>query len=99
MGKYKTSYNTEYIKPDELTGQQTWIDASASEYLEILQKENIQEIELKNDNNYDSQNSNKEIFENSIIDFTAAKMKELQSWISNKVYDVVSKTTNKYISI
>ena len=54
MGKYKTSYNTEYIKPDELTGQQTWIDASASEYLEILQKENIQEIELKN-NNYDSQ--------------------------------------------
>ena len=34
-----------------------------------------------------------------IIDFTAAKMKELQSWISNKVYDVVSKTTNKYISI
>ena len=98
MGKYKTSYNTEYIKPDELTGQQTWIDASASEYLEILQKENIQEIELKNDN-YDSQNSNKEIFENSIIDFTAAKMKELQSWISNKVYDVVSKTTNKYISI
>ena len=26
-------------------------------------------------------------------------MKELQSWISNKVYDVVPKTTNKCISL
>ena len=33
-------------KPDELTGQQTWLDTSACENLEIIQKENIQETEL-----------------------------------------------------
>ena len=36
----------EYKKPDELTGQQTWLDTSACENLEIIQKENIQETEL-----------------------------------------------------
>ena len=56
-----------------------------------LFKENIQEIELKNDN-YNSQNTTEEIFENSTVDFTAAKLKKLQLWVSNKVYDITPKT-------
>ena len=74
--KYKTSYNIEYKKHDQLTGQQAWIDTSACEKLEIIQKENIQETDLKNDI-YNSQNTTEEIFSNSTINFTAAKMKEL----------------------
>ena len=63
-----------------------------------LFKENVQEIELKNDN-YNSQNTTEEIFENSTVDSTAAKLKKLQLWVSNKVYDVRPKTTNKCIPL
>lgn len=40
----------------------------------IIQKENIQETELKY-NNYNSQNTTEKIYKNSSIDFTDAKMK------------------------
>ena len=40
----------------------------------IIQKENIQETELKY-NNYNSQNTTEKIHKNSSIDFTDAKMK------------------------
>ena len=40
----------------------------------IIQKENIQETELKY-NNYNSQNTTEKIYKNSSVDFTDAKMK------------------------
>ena len=49
--------------------------------------------------NNNSQNTTEEIFENSNTDFTAVKLKEIQSWISNKVYDVVPQATNKCTSL
>ena len=49
--------------------------------------------------NNNSQNTTEEIFENSNTDFTAVKLKEIQSWISNKVYDVVPQATNKRTSL
>ena len=66
--------------------------------LKLFKKKICKKLNQKIINN-NSPNTTEEIFENSNTDFTAAKLKEIQSWISNKVYDVVPQTTNKCTSL
>ena len=94
--------------PNELAGKQTWIDTNMCDDFKIVEdgstdmlsndvfENNCPKFDIDPENN-DLQNEIEEIFENDNVDFKPAKMKELQSWASNKVYSIVPKTTKKNV--
>ena len=84
-GKYKFCYNIEYLSPDNLMGQQTWIDL---DNLDIISVENKPET-TKTD----------EILLTNSQTFNIAKEKELKRLEDNNVNEIVPYNNQKCISV
>ena len=114
-GKYKSCYNIEYLSPDNLMGQQTWIDLDNIDIIAVGNKPETtktDKILLTNSQNLDNLDNINLIFvgnkpETTKTDeiltnsqtFNIAKEKELKSWEDNNVYEVVPYNNQKCISV
>ena len=91
-GKYKNSYNVEYKAPENLEGTHAYIDLDRVTNFKIV-------INISEDVPATTESIIEEIFETKDMDFSEAKMVELQSWKTNEVYDEVPYENQKCISV
>ena len=77
-GKYKNSYNVEYKTPENLEGTHAYIDLDRVTNFKLI-------VNLSRDVPATTESITEEIFETKDVDFSEAKMVELQSWKTNKV--------------
>ena len=89
-GKYKNSYNVEYKTHENLEG--TYIDLDRVTNFKLI-------VNLSEDVPATTESIAEEIFETKDVDFSEAKMVELQSWKTNKVYEEVPYENQKCISV
>ena len=90
-GKYKNSYNVEYKTPENLEGTHAYIDLDRVTNFKLI-------VNLSEDVPAATESITEEIFETKDVDFAEAKMIELQSWKTNKVYEEVPYENQKCIS-
>ena len=77
-GKYKNSYNVQYKAPENLEGTHAYIDLDRVTNFKLIVK-NSEDVPATTESIIE------EIFETKDVDFSEAKMVELQSWKTNEV--------------
>lgn len=82
-GRYKNSFNVEFMTPNDLIGKLTWVDFDKVNDLTVL-PEHVDVVD--------------EIY-NCDVSFQEAKEEELRSWQRNKVYRIVPNRNQKCISV
>nr|CAB3262901.1 uncharacterized protein LOC100184952 [Phallusia mammillata] len=82
-GKFKNSFNVEYVTPDDLKGKMAWVNFDNVEDLCVL-PENVDIID--------------EVYHTD-VSFQVAKEEELKSWKRNGVYKTVPYKNQKCISV
>ena len=93
-GKYKNSYNAEYKAPENLEheGTHAYIDLDRVTNFKLI-------VNNSEDVPATTESITEEIFETKDVDFSEAKMVELQSWKTNEVYEEVSYENQKCIGL
>ena len=91
-GKYKNSYNVEYKAPENLEGTHAYIDLDRVTNFKLI-------VNNSEDVPATTESITEEIFETKDVDFSEAKMVELQSWKTNEVYEEVPYENQKCISV
>ena len=103
-GKYKSCYNSEYQSPLVLHGTKTWIDVNSVHDVEVINRstENHEYNQTGNENKTiekHTKNKIEEIYINNHLCYEEAKLKELESWKDNNVYETVENQNQKCISV
>ena len=91
-GKYKNSYNVDYKAPENLEGTHAYIDPDRVTNFKLI-------VNISEDVPATTESITEEIFETKVVDFSEAKMAELQSWKPNEVYGEVPYENQKCISV
>ena len=77
-GKYKNSYNVEYKTPENREGTHAYIDLDRVTNFKLI-------VNLSEDVPASTESITEEIFETKDVDFSEAKLVELQSWKTNSL--------------